>query len=122
MNLQAIAEQDLVATLETDGQTIKLTSPDSVTVELQAVSNDIGLMLDPETGVPVSGRNCNCTLRISSILAAGMVMPRGIEDGEQLPWIVEYTTVNGETISAKVIASNPDRSLGVISLRLELIE
>ena len=121
MNLHQLAEADLAFTLEGDGQTVTLTAPDGTATDFQAISNDISLVIDPDTGVPVSGRNANVALRITSLRAAGFELPRGIEDGAEVPWLVGYTTVNGDQIATKVIASNPDRSLGIVTLRLELV-
>ena len=72
--------------------------------------------------MPVSGRNANVALRIASIRAAGFELPKGIEDGALTPWLVEYTTVTGETITTKIMASNPDRALGLLTCRLELVQ
>lgn len=121
MDLHQIAEDDLAVTLEGDGQTITLTDPTGATADLQSISNDISLLIDPETGIPVSGRNVNLALRISSVRAAGFELPKGIEEGAVVPWLVDYTTVNGNQIKAKVMASNPDRAIGIITLRLELV-
>lgn len=121
MDLHQLAEADLAFTLEGDGQTITLTAPDGTAVDFQAISNDISLLIDPDTGVPVSGRNANIALRIASLRTAGFELPKGIEDGAEVPWLVDYTTVNGDQITAKVMASNPDRAIGLVTLRLELV-
>lgn len=121
MDLHQLAESDLAFTLEGDGQTVTVTNPAGTSAPLKAISNDISLLIDPETGVPVSGRNANVALRVASLRAAGLEMPVGIEDGAQVPWLVAYTTVTGESITTKVMASNPDRSLGLITCRLELV-
>lgn len=121
MDLHALAEADLGRTLEADGRTVTVTNPEGVSATLQAIGNDISLLIDPETGVPVSGRNVNVALRVSSLRDAGLDIPFGVEDGAQVPWVVEYTTVTGETITTKVMASNPDRSMGLVTCRLELI-
>lgn len=122
MDLHQLAEADLAFTLEGDGQTVTITNPAGVSESLKAISNDISLLIDPDTGVPVSGRNCNVAFRVSSLRAAGFELPKGVEDGAAVPWLVQYTTVNGDTINTKVMASNPDRALGIITLRLELVQ
>lgn len=121
MDLHQLAEADLAFTLEGDGQTVTLTDPTGASADFQAISNDISLLIDPETGVPVSGRNANVALRIASIRAAGFLLPKGVEDGAEVPWVVDYTTVDGDTVTTKVMASNPDRAIGLITLRLELV-
>lgn len=122
MDLHQLAESDLAFTLEGDGQTVTLTNPDGVSAQLKAISNDISLIIDPDTGVPVSGRNANVAFRIASLRAAGFELPKGIEDGASVPWLVQYVTVTGDQITTKVMASNPDRSIGLITLRLELAQ
>lgn len=122
MDLHQLAEADLAFTLEGDGQTVTLTNPEGVSAQLKAISNDISLIIDPDTGVPVSGRNANVAFRVSSLRAVGFELPKGIEDGATVPWLVQYVTVIGDTITTKVMASNPDRSIGLITLRLELVQ
>lgn len=121
MDLHQLAENDLAFTLERDGQSVTLIDPNGVSAEVPAISNDISLLIDPDTGAPVSGRNVSVALRLSRIRNAGLEVPKGIEDGARVPWCVEYTTIEGVTVRTKVVASNPDRSVGVVTLRLELI-
>lgn len=121
MNLQALAAADLAFTLEGDGQTVTLINPSGVSVELKALSNDISLVIDPETGVPVSGRNANVSFRIDSIRGEGFTLPKGEEDGANVPWLVTYTAVTGEQIRTKIMSTMPDRALGVLACRLELV-
>jgi hypothetical protein len=121
MSLQAIAAADLAVTLEGDGQSVTLTNPSGTSAVLQGISNDISLLIDTETGVPVSGRNANVSLRIASVRGAGLDLPQGIEDGAMSPWLVAYTTTTGESITTKVMATNPDRAMGIVTCRLELV-
>jgi len=121
MNLQEIAAADLAVTLEGDGQTLVLTDPSGVSATLKSITNDVSLLIDPGTGALVSGRNVNAALRIDSIRAAGLALPKGVEDGAVTPWLVEHKTIDGQDITTKVLSSNPDRSIGIITLRLELV-
>lgn len=120
MDLHAIAEQDLATTLEGNGQHVTITDPAGSSAAVIAISNDISQIIDPDTGVPVSGRNANAAFRISTLRAAGLGLPHGIEDGAVRPWLVDYVTVNGDTIRTKVLTSNPDRALGIVTLRLRV--
>lgn len=121
MDLHALASQDLAITLEGDGQTVTVTDPAGVSASIPAISNDISLLIDPETGVPVSGRNANVALRIETLRAHSLALPKGVEDAAAVPWLVVYTTVNGDEITTKVVESNPDRALGLITLSLEVV-
>lgn len=124
MGLREIAEQDLSFIME-DRQTgwawdITLTSPEGLTAPLRGLSNDISLAVDPDTGMLISGRTATATLRISSIRAAGFAEnPRNISDLNRKPWIVGFKDINNVPCLFKVMKSNPDRTVGVVSLILE---
>lgn len=121
MDLRELAETDLSQTLEEDGQTVTVTSPEGHTATVSGTVNDINLLIDPETGVPVNGRNINASLRLSTLRAEGMGIPKGVGDTQRLPWVLEYTPSTGVAIRTKVLAATPDRTLGTVLLRLELI-
>ena len=123
--LRTIAENDLAFIVE-DGVTgfgwpIILTDQSEVQHSLTGFSNDISQVIDPDTGQVVSGRLATVALRISSVLTAtGGIYPVGIADESVKPWLVTFEDVNEiETITFKVIESNPDRALGLIILQLE---
>lgn len=151
MSLRKLAESDLGAILEDSvtgfGWAIALTNPAGVRIELTGFSNDIAQVIDPETGQAVSGRSASCALRMSSIttlggrlvtecneplaqcnepqMEAGNVafgFPEGITDSESKPWVVTFLDINSSPHSFKVIQSNPDRGLGLLSCLLELYE
>jgi hypothetical protein len=124
LGLRAIAESDLSKILEDKdfgfGWDITLTDPNETTVTgLIGFSNDIAQMIDPDTGQAVSGRLASAVLRISSITAAGLELPVGISDETLKPWVVEFKDINGNDHVFKVVKSNPDRALGIVSLILE---
>lgn len=119
MDLNALAEKDLANTLERDGHDLTLTNPAGVSASLRGQINDIGFVIDPETGMPVVGRNINATLRISSIKAKGLEIPTGVYDTNAIPWRLEFT--NGVIVRTKVISPMPDRILGMIGLKLEVV-
>lgn len=124
MNLRALAEADLATTLE-DGLTgfgwpVTLTTPAGVQVNVTAQSNDISLMIDPQTGVLVSGRQASATVRISSLYAQDLsVLPVGLPGYKQKPWLAQFNDINGISYAFKVANGEPDRALGVIVLLLE---
>lgn len=151
MSLRTLAESDLSFILEDAdtgfGWPITLTNPAGATISLTGFSNDIAQVIDPDTGQAVSGRSASCALRISSIreqganlvtecgeplaecnepqMEAGNVafgIPRGIADADSKPWIVTFLDINSFSHTFKVIQSNPDRALGVLSCLLELYE
>jgi len=126
MNLRKLAEQDLAVTLEDNvsgfGWPIKVTDPSGATnsAPLYGMSNDIGLVIDPDTGLAVSGRQATVTLRISSLVAAGLCgLPRAISSTTSKPWVMSFDDVNGNTHDFKVSSSMPDRGLGIVTVTLE---
>jgi len=129
MGLRLQAEQDLGAILE-DGATgfgwpVILTSPTDFTSTnpLTGFSNDIAQVIDPDTGEAVSGRSASVALRISSIYAAGYTeLPKGVFDTTSKPWRVTFDDINGTSHTFKIVQSNPDRMIGILSCILELYE
>lgn len=123
MNLRELAELDLGAILEDGafgfGWSVTLTNPDGATADFTGFSNDISQVIDPDTGLLVSGRLASVALRISSIYAADFLMPRGIADENIKPWIVEFNDINGRAYKFKIRTSSPDRALGLLVCTLE---
>lgn len=123
MNLRELAEADLATTLE-DAETgfgwpIVLTNPAGESADLVGQSNDVSMVIDPDTGTAISGRAASCALRISSILAAGLTLPQAIAAKNSKPWVVEFADIQGAPYIFKVAKSNPDRGMGLVTLQLE---
>lgn len=119
MALRDIAEADLAATLEGDeGVEFTVTDPTGNSATLRGVQNDIGTMIDPNTGQAVSGRQAHAVIRIATLTAAGLGLPINVQDSGGKPWIFDMQSVNGEAARFKVIKSRPDRALGVVSVAL----
>lgn len=124
MGLRDIAAADTKSFLEDDsfgfGWPITVIAPGGTSQELKGYSNDIGQLIDPDTGQAVSGRLASVALSIETLTDAGLGLPQGIEDATSKPWIVEFNDVNGNPFTFKVQQSNPDRAVGVVTLILEL--
>lgn len=126
MSLRQLAESDLGIILE-DGTTgfgwpITVTDPAGTVGTLTGFSDDIAQIIDPDTGQAVSGRLASVALRISSLTAEGLSLPRGIADSGSKPWIIDFDDINGNAYKFKVSQSNPDRALGLVTCLLELYE
>ena len=122
MNLREKAESDLARILESAtgfGWPITITDPAGVSAPLIGYSNDISQVIDPDTGIAVSGRSASVTLRISSIYAAALSLPKGIADSGSKPWVIQFNDINGLPYTFKVAQSNPDRGLGIVTCILE---
>lgn len=126
MSLRQLAETDLGLILEDSstgfGWSITVTDPAGTSRTLTGFSDDIAQIIDPDTGQAVSGRLASVALRISSLAAAGLTLPRGIADSGSKPWVIEFDDINGNPYKFKVSQSNPDRALGLVTCLLELYE
>lgn len=123
MGLRELAEQDLGAILEDDatgfGWPVTLTDPAGTVLSLVGFSDDISLAIDPDTGQLVSGRLASVALRTSTLYAAGLSLPRGVQDTTGRPWVVTFDDINGQPYTFMVRTSSPDRTLGLVVCILE---
>jgi len=127
LNLREEIEADLAESMEDFdggfGWPIVITDPSGFSASLIGLSNDVSFVIDPDTGVPVSGRIASVALRISSLVGAGFVaLPAGISDSATKPWLVTFDDISGQPWTFKIQKSNPDRAMGIITCLLELYE
>lgn len=122
-NLRELANTDLesIMTDKTNGfgWDIELIDTAGVSYAVVGRSDDIGQVIDPDTGMPVSGRLASVSVTIASLDAVGAGLPQGIADTGGKPWVVKFDDINGRSYSFKVIQSNPDRALGIVICLLE---
>ena len=120
------ANDDLKTILENDTKgfrwPISITAPGGATESFFGFTNDISQVIDPETGQAISGRQASVAIRIGAFDEKRFEIPKNIADETSKPWVVKFDDIAGKAYSFKVIKSNPDRSLGVISLILEFYE
>jgi len=123
MGLRETAEEDLAVLMEDSdcgfSWPIIVKSPAGLTDTLNGLSDDIAEMINVETGEAVSGRIVSVALRLSTLTAKGFTIPRGIIDSSILPWLISFDDLQGNTLNFKVIQSNPDRTIGLVVLKLE---
>jgi hypothetical protein len=123
MGLRVESEAALAETLEDEdlwGWPITITDPSGLSASLTGQSGDIAQVIDPQTGDTISGRLAHCVLRISSLTAAGFTgLPRAIAERASKPWLVVFDDINGAAYTFKVRESNPDRTIGLVTLLLE---
>lgn len=123
-NLRTLANTDLeaIVTDNTDGfgWPITVTDPAGTSAALVGRSNDIGLVIDPDTGLAVSGRNASVALTITSLSGAGLGIPVGVEDTTGKPWVVVFDSINGAPYTFRVTSTRPDRALGIVVCILEV--
>lgn len=126
MNIRKMAEMDLAVTLEDSengfGMPATLTDIAGNSAVLNIQSGDVHLLFDPGGEVRVNSRTAHASVRIASLTAAGLEMPKAQPDQDKNPYIFEFADANG--VSRKFIASqpSPDRTLGIVTVILELME
>ena len=101
------------------GYSITVTDPAGTVKPFTGFSNDISLLIDPETGQAVSGRVATAAIHIQDILDAGLTLPENIADSSSKPWLITFDDINGVTQVFKVSQSNPDRAIGMLICTLE---
>jgi hypothetical protein len=122
VGLREIAATDLVAILENEddfGWPIMVTDPDEYTASLVGFSTDVHEMIDPETGLAVSGRTASVAISIRTLTGAGFALPRSIADSDKKPWVIVFDDIDGKEHTFKVQEARPDRALGVVVCLLE---
>ena len=123
MSLRELAEADSRVILNDNafgfGYPITITDPAGTVVPLVGFSNDISQVVDPDTGVAVSGRLATAALNINDIIDAGLTLPKGIADAGSKPWLIMFDDINGNAHTFKVSKSDPDRAIGMLICTLE---
>ena len=124
MSLLDVAEADgrtILADLNGFGHALTLVNPAGQEAALRGATRDISLTIDPNTGVPVAGRQASVVLSLTVVVAAGLGMPRVIAETSGRPWLVRWTNPTGEPRVFKVADVSPDESRGadVVALMLE---
>lgn len=120
MGLREIAQRDSRAILNGDaGIVLTLTDPAGNAGTLTGWSNDIGFLIDPDTGQAVSGRYATIAVSMIDLAAEGLGIPTNVSEGVE-PWRVALVNERGESFSFSVMSSQPDRTLGVVTCTLEV--
>jgi len=104
------------------GWDIILFDPAAPTVEIPFVgfSNDIALLIDPDTDEFISGRLASVAISLTDVYAADLSeIPRAIADTSARPWVVQVIDLSGDTHRFKVAKSMPDRGINLLVLYLE---
>ncbi len=120
MNLLQQAEADNAFILEDDvtgfGRAIALSDNATPTPHVYNVKGQVtrvGVTLDPGTGLPVPGNTCAVTVRLSTLMAAAVVL--GLAGTLGIPvegWTVTTTDSTGATVTGKAMSVLLDRTAG----------
>lgn len=124
MGLRDIVEADLGGILEDSvygfGWPITVTDPQGLTDTFTGFSNDVAQLIDPDTGEAISGRTASVALRLSTLYAAGFATPENIANAASKFWKIQFNDINGNPYTFKVIQSNPDRAMGIVTCLLQV--
>jgi len=117
---QAAADLQTILTDNVGGfaTPITIVSPQGLKVTINGLAADIGLSVDPDTGMSVSGQKASVALPIRSLETAGIGQPRGVSGRDANPWLVSFTLPTGGEQTFKVSSSAPDK-LGCLVCFLE---
>lgn len=99
---------------------ITITNPSGSSLDLEAMTQDIGHNIDPETGQIIAGRLVTVAIPMEPLEYEGIGMPTGVSEGK--PWVVEFENMNGVPGVFKVKHSHPDHTAGCIVCFLENYE
>ncbi len=117
---QAAADLQAILTDNVGGFAVPITivSPLGLKVTINGLATDIGLSIDPGTGMSVSDQKASVALPIRSLDSAGIGQPRGVSGRDANPWLVSFTLPTGGEQTFKVSSSHPDK-LGCLICLLE---
>lgn len=128
MGLREIANNDLQTILEKDSNgfrwPIKITSPSGKTTprKYYGFTNDISLVIDPDTGIAVTGNLITVACFTRSLIKIFNEIPKNVPQQDNKPWVVEFEDINGIPGIFKVQDVNPDNALGMTVLTLEFYQ
>lgn len=118
MSLADTAIADVKRILEDTEQgfarSITVTDPGGVADVLAGFTNDIGVVIDPDTGNAVTGRQAQASLSMASLMTAFGALPVGESDAAEKPWQMAF---GGRTY--RVLATAPDAGIDAIVCQLE---
>lgn len=123
MNLRNVATGDLNTILKIDfAVEILLTPPAGLTKTVTGYANDIAQVIDPDTGQIISGRVMSIAVTLRSLSEQNLEIPRGEMDESSNPWLVQFMDPDLKEYLFKVLSSNPDRALGIVTCELEFFK
>lgn len=115
MSLIQRAEEFLERSLEDTeafGWAFTITNPLGQSQDLTGQARHINLMIDMDTGTDVQQEQASVTARLSTMT---------IGEPEK-DWLVDVKDTNGNEYHCYVVTAIPDRTMGIIVLKLGLVE
>lgn len=120
--LREQAEADLAFLVEDPngfGWPVRVTDPGGAFADMVGLSGNISRLIDPDTGLFVSGNVAHITLRLTTLRTKGLGIPKAIADQSVKPWLITFDDILGKAYTFKVKQSFPDTTIGVVVCILE---
>lgn len=93
---------------------IELINPDGLTLPFKAIVAVIHNLIDPDTGVPVSGFLATASINILDLKDQSVEMPEGEMDENERPWLIRESDILGQQVTYKIVSTAPDKANGNI--------
>jgi hypothetical protein len=119
VDIRTIAGRHFQQIINRDGWPATVTDPDGNVCECMVLSNDIGQVIDSETGMIVSGRTASATVVTADLIDAEMGRPVAIVDETLKPWTIVFNDIQLAAYTFKVAQTMPDRTIGGVVCMLE---
>jgi hypothetical protein len=102
------------------GWPIIVRDPEQRSAVLNGLARDISQIIDPQTGMVVTGREATVTLSIAALTAAGFsTLPKAVAEGGRFPWVIRFNDTEGRRHTFAVREGRPNRTLGFVVCSLE---
>lgn len=111
------------------GVPVRVVSPAGQAVTVVGLVSDVGVTLDPSTGMSILGRRVSVSLPVAPLLAANLGFPEPRQQGlgdfgepeEWNPWRIGYQLPGSVETTAAVDGVARDATLGVVVLQCTVI-
>jgi hypothetical protein len=123
VSLRELAALDHAAILGDTSQgfaiPLVITSPAGVQIALAGFASDVGEIVDPESGLQVTGRRATVSFVQDPITQAGLGAVTAVAEENRRPWLVSFADAHGIVRTYKVIEVLPENDLGSLRCALE---
>lgn len=101
------------------GVPIVITPPGQAARALTGWSNDIGLLVDPDTGQAISGRVATVAVHIADLAAEGLPIPEAEHRQDAKPWSLSFKDEQDNDYTFRIAETHPDRTMGIVTFTVD---
>ncbi len=98
---------------------IAITPPGLPARTLMGWSNDIGLLVDPDTGQAISGRIATVALSIADLAAQNLPIPESEHSTSAKPWVISFLDGQLDNYVFSIVETHPDRTTGIVTCTVD---